>query len=182
MELRGYTTGSFQRGSPRWKEAAWYLVKCLFFESPWPWPSAVRVALLRAFGARVGQDVTIRSKVNVTFPWRLTIGDHVWIGEEVVLLSLAPITIGSHVCISQRAFLCTGSHAFESPKFDLIVKPIEVCSRSWLAASVFVAPGVTIGPDSMVRAGSVVLQAIPPRTIAGGNPAEVIRSVAVAQP
>ena len=49
-----------------------------------------------------------------------------WIGDEVLILSLAPVKIGSNVCISQRAFLCTGSHDFRSEGFDLITKPIEI--------------------------------------------------------
>ncbi len=176
MQLKGYTTGSFDRGAPRWKEALWVVVKCLFFLTPWPWPSSLRVALLRAFGARIGDDVTIRSQVNVTFPWRLTVGDHVWFGEEVVVLSLAPVTIESHVCVSQRAFLCTGSHDFRSDDFTLFVKPITVRERSWIAAQVFIAPGVEIGARSMVAAGSIVLENVPPRVLVRGNPAAVVKT------
>ena len=175
MQLEGYTTGAFERGAPRWKEALWVVVKCLFFQTPWPWPSALRVALLRAFGARMGKDVTIRSQVNVTFPWRLNVGDHVWFGEEVVVLSLAPVTIESHVCLSQRAFLCTGSHDFRSEMFELIVKPITVRERSWIAAQVFIAPGVEIGVGSMVAAGSVVIEDVPPGSLVRGNPAKVVK-------
>lgn len=143
--------------------------------NPWPWPSALRVAWLRAFGAKVGQGVVVRSYVNVTFPWRLTIGDHVWLGEEVLILSLAPVVIESHVCISQRAFLCTGSHNFRAPKFDLITKPIVIRQGSWVAAQAFVAPGIEVGPGSMVSAGSIVLQDVPPGVLAGGNPAKVVK-------
>ena len=175
MQLKGYTTGDFARGASRGKEMLWVAVKCVFFQTPWPWPSALRVALLRAFGARVGVDVTIRSQVNITFPWRLTVGNHVWFGEEVVVLSLAPVTIESHVCISQRAFLCTGSHDFRSQMFELIVRPITVRERSWIAAQVFIAPGVEIGADSMVAAGSVVLENVPPGTMVRGNPAAVVK-------
>ncbi|RYD73761.1 MAG: colanic acid biosynthesis acetyltransferase WcaF [Verrucomicrobiaceae bacterium] len=174
MKLEGYTLGDFDRGAPRWKEALWFLVKCIFFETAWPWPSQLRVALLRAFGARIGHHVVIRGKVNITFPWRLTVSDHVWIGEEVILLSLAPITIESNVCISQRAFLCTGSHKFRAPGFDLVTKPIVIRERSWVAAQVFVAPGVVIGPDSMACAGSIVLESILPGVVVRGNPARPI--------
>lgn len=67
MELSGYTTGSFERGVPRWKDFLWMAVSCVFFQTPWPLPSEIRVALLRAFGARIGEGVVIRAKVNVTF-------------------------------------------------------------------------------------------------------------------
>lgn len=178
MELAGYTTGDFDRGQPAWFEALWVVVKCLFFLNPVPWPSAVRVALLRAFGAEIGEGVVIRSNVNVTFPWRLEVGDHVWFGEEVIVLSLAEVTIESHVCISQRAFLCTGSHDFHAPGFDLVTKPIVVRTRSWVAAQAFIAPGVEIGQGSMVGAGSVVLESVPAQSLVLGNPAKIVKRFA----
>ena len=141
----------------------------------------LRVALLRAFGAPVGQGVVIRGKVNITFPWRLTVGDHVWVGEEVLILSLAPVVLESDICISQRAFICTGSHRFHAPGFDLVTKPITIRKGSWIAAQAFVAPGVEIGPDSMVAAGSVVLEDVPPRTVVRGNPAVPVAPSAKAE-
>lgn len=176
MKLEGYTVGDFQRGAPRWQEGLWHLVKAVFFLGGLPWPSAVRVAWLRAFGAKIGRGVTIRRGVNISYPWRLTVGDHVWLGEEVMILSLAQVTLGSNVCISQRAFLCTGSHAFHSSAFELRTKPIVVHESSWVAAQVFVAPGVEIGPGSRVGAGSVVLATVPPGVSVLGNPAAPLPS------
>ena len=162
INLASYTTGGFQRGAPPLKEAAWWLVRALFFLTPLPWPSALRVALLRMFGAQGGaRGVVIRSQVNITFPWRLPPGDHVWIGEEVLILSLAPVSIESNCCISQRAFLCTGSHDFSSPAFTLKTEGITICEGSWVAASAFIGPGVTVGPGSMVAAGSVATADVP---------------------
>jgi putative colanic acid biosynthesis acetyltransferase WcaF len=177
MQLKGYTVGEFERGAPRWKEALWIAVKCVFFQNPVPWPSGVRVALLRMLGAKIGRRVVIRSNVNVTYPWRLTIGDDVWLGEEVLILSLAPVAIESSVCISQRAFLCTGSHDFRSQGFDLVTKGITVRSGSWVAAQAFVGPGVEIGEGSMISAGSVVTENVPQRVIVRGNPAVVVKHV-----
>jgi len=151
------------------------VAKWVFFVNPVPWPSGLRIAILRFFGAKIGQRVVIRSNVNITFPWRLQIGDDVWLGEEVLILSLAPVVIESNVCISQRAFLCTGSHDFRTPNFDLITKPITIRASSWVAAQVFVAPGVEIGEGSMVAAGSVVSQDVPPKTLVRGNPAVVVK-------
>lgn len=171
MRLDRYDNSGFSRGASRVKEALWLLVRSLLF-APWfPVPSGLKVAALRAFGAKVGKGVVIRSRVNVTFPWRLEIGDHVWIGDEAVILTLAPVSIGSHVCISQRAFLCTGSHRFGSEDFDLVTKPISIGDRSWIAANVFIAPGVSLGRNSFCTAGAVVLRSAGPDVVLSGNPA-----------
>ena len=171
MNLAFFDNRDFDRGAPRWKEALWVAVRCIFFQTPWPWPSAWRVGLLRAFDAKIGHGVVIRANVNISHPWRLEMGDHVWIGEDVGILSLAQVTIGSNVCISQRAYLCTGSHDFRREDFKLKVAPIRVHDGSWIAAASFIAPGVEIGPNAMVSAGSVVFKNVEPGTRVRGNPA-----------
>lgn len=176
-DLSVYTTRGFDRGAARWKEALWIVVKSIFFLTALPWPSALRCALLRVFGARVGRGVAVRGNVNISFPWRLTVGDHVWIGEEVLILSLAPVVIEDSVCISQRAFLCTGSHDYTKPTFDLITKPITIRRGAWVAAQAFVAPGVEIGAGSVLAAASVAVSAVPPGVLARGNPAEVVKKI-----
>lgn len=178
MDLSVYDNSGFDRGVPRWKEALWVLMRGLFLQNPFPWPSELRVALLRAFGARIGQGVVVRANVNISFPWRLTIGDHVWIGEDVGILSLAQVTIESNVCISQRAYLCTGSHDFRREDFKLKVTPITIRSGSWVAAAAFIGPGVEVGSGSVVAAGSVVFQNVPANSLVRGNPAEVVRQSA----
>lgn len=172
IDLSNYQS-PFDRGASRSKQIAWAVVQFLFFTLPYPLPSRLRVLLLRWFGASIGHKVVIRAGVRVSFPWRLSVGDHTWIGDEVTILSLDQVIIGSHCCISQRAFLCTGSHRFDRPGFDLVTKPIDIKDGSWVAAQVFVAPGVTIGPNSMCVAGSVVLQSVAADTIVCGNPATV---------
>jgi putative colanic acid biosynthesis acetyltransferase WcaF len=174
MDLSVYDNSDFDRGAPRWREALWMAVRCLFFETPWPWPSPFRVALLRAFGASIGQGVVIRSHVNVSFPWRLRVGDHVWIGEYVGILTLAPVEIGSNVCISQRAYLCTGSHDIRQTDFKLRVAPITVRSSVWIAASAFIAPGVEIGEGAVVSAGAVVFNDVAAGSLVRGNPGVVV--------
>ncbi len=134
----------------------------------------MRCALLRAFGARIGRAVVIRANANISFPWRLVIGNHVWIGEDVGILTLAPVTIESNVCISQRAYLCTGSHDFRREDFRLRVAPITVREGSWIAAACFIAPGVEIGSGAIVSAGSVVFESVAPKTFVRGNPATVV--------
>jgi putative colanic acid biosynthesis acetyltransferase WcaF len=111
----------------------------------------------------------------------LTIGDHVWIGEDVGILSLAQVTIASNVCISQRAYLCTGSHDYRRDDFKLVTRPITVHDGSWIAATAFVGPGVEIGSGSVVAAGSVVFDNVPPNSLARGNPAIVAGEIGTRQ-
>ena len=135
-------------------------MRALFFQNSLPFPSFLRIFFLRPFGARVGRGVVVRG-VTITFPWRLEIGNHSWIGEQVFILSLAPVLIESNVCVSQRAFLCTGSHDRRSPDFTLLTKPITLREGSWVAAQAFIGPGVEIGAGSIVAAGAVVWKSVP---------------------
>lgn len=154
IDLSKFNNSEFSRGASRGKELLWWLCRSLLF-APWfPVPSKIKVAALRVFGANVGDGVVIRSRVNITFPWKLEIGDYVWLGDEVMILSLAPVKIGNNVCISQRAFLCTGSHDFRKESFDLITKPITIEDGCWICAQAFVGPGVTLSAGTMVKAGN----------------------------
>jgi putative colanic acid biosynthesis acetyltransferase WcaF len=163
IDLSKFTNQDFQRGVPRWKEAVWWVVRAVFFGHALPVPSAIKVVLLRWFGAKVGRGVVIRSRVNITFPWRFECGDDVWIGDEVMILSLDRVTLGSSVCVSQRAFLCTGSHDFGKVGFDLMTRPIVVGDSCWIGAQAFVTRDVGAGESvngvparvgSVKRAGS----------------------------
>lgn len=171
FDLSRYDNRNFDRGAPVWKEALWRLVQGLFFQPLWHVPSAIRVFWLRLFGAEIGQRCVVRAGVNIHFPWHLRAGDDVWFGEDCMLLNLAVIDIGSGCCISQRAFLCTGTHSYRQLGFDLITRPIRLGSGSWIGAGAFVGPGVAVGPQAVVAAGAVVVRDVPSQHVARGNPA-----------
>jgi len=171
IDLSKFHNETFSRGAPRWREALWWLCRSLFFSTWFPVPSAIKVAVLRFCGARIGTSVVIRGRVNITFPWRFACGDHVWIGDEVMVLSLDQVEIGSNVCLSQRAFLCTGSHDFTKETFDLVTGPIRIGDGCWVGAQAFVGPGVTMGPGSRCLAGAVVVKDVAAGVTVGGVPA-----------
>lgn len=170
QRLDRFTNSTFDRGRPVWVEVLWILTSILTVASRFP-GSRLRIAILRAFGARIGTGVVIKAGVRVKFPWRLTIGDYSWIGEDSWIDNLAPVEIGAHVCISQGCYLCTGNHDWSRSTFDLIVSPITVHSGGWLGAMSSVAPGVTIGPGTVVAMGSVVITDLPANMVCRGNPA-----------
>jgi putative colanic acid biosynthesis acetyltransferase WcaF len=152
MRLDLFCNTNFERGASRLKEAFWLLVSGLFVES-WLPGSGWRVALLRLFGARIGEGVVIKPGVKVKFPWRLAVDKNSWIGERVWIDNLGQVTIGKHACLSQGAYLCTGSHDWTSESFDLIVAPISIADHAWICAYTTLAPGSSIGEGAVVTMG-----------------------------
>jgi putative colanic acid biosynthesis acetyltransferase WcaF len=131
---------------------------------------------LTVFGARIGKKVIIRPTVRTTYPWKLTIGDYSWIGDDVDLYTLGEIAIGSNAVVSQKAYLCTGSHDPSEVDFPIYTKPIIVQDQVWICADVFIMPGVTVGAGAMVAARSLVTLDVPPTMVAMGSPAKIVRS------
>ena len=164
------------RGRSRLVEALWYGFKLAFFLTAMPWPSRWRALCLRLFGAKVGRGVVIKPRVNIHFPWKLTLGDHAWIGEEVFILNFEPVAIGAQACVSQRAFLCTGNHDYRDPAMSYRNAPIGIGDGAWVGAQVFVGPGVRVGADAVATAGSVVLSDLPPGMVCAGNPCVPVRA------
>jgi putative colanic acid biosynthesis acetyltransferase WcaF len=164
------------RGRPAWFVQLWWIVQALLFH---PSPQVMygwRRFLLRAFGARIGKGVRIRPSATVTYPWKLSIGDWSWVGDHATLYTLGEITIGDNSVISQHAYLSAASHDYNQPTFDLYAKPIHVGPEVWLAAHVFVAPGVTIGRGAVVGACSVVLKDVPQEMVCAGNPLRILHA------
>ena len=153
-ELSSFTQDGYDKGAPTWKQAAWFAVmNVIFFR--WWCPRGWRPKLLRLFGAEIGENVFIRHRVRVLWPWKLTVGDDCWIGEDVWILNLEPVTIGSDVCLSQGAMLCTGSHDRRRADFAYRNAPIVVERGAWVAVRATVLAGVTIGEEAVVGAGAV---------------------------
>lgn len=172
--LAAYDSSSFDPGRSLPWRLAWYATSLVVLESGWFPISSLKVGLLRLFGAHIGQGVVIKPHVRIKFPWRLVVGDHCWIGQEAWIDNLAGTRLGDHVCISQGAYLCTGGHDHRQPAFDLITRPIEIANGGWVGARAILLPGVTIGPQAVVAAGSVIHRDIGPGEIVAGNPAVLI--------
>ncbi len=163
----------FRGRSAVYTQLWWIVQSTLFGMSPqalFGW----RRWLLQLFGARIGKGVFIRPSVRVTYPWKLKVGDYCHIGDEVVLYTLGEIEIGDCVVVSQRSYICTGSHDYTSPTFDIYAKKTVIESEAWVATDVFVAPGIRIGSGAVVGARSSVFSDVPPGVIAVGSPARVV--------
>ncbi|WP_439883007.1 WcaF family extracellular polysaccharide biosynthesis acetyltransferase [Pontibacter sp. MBLB2868] len=171
VNLANYNNSWYNTGAGPFKRLAWYFVNVFFFQNPLNPSSALKVLLLRLFGAKVGKGVVVKPAVNIKYPWLLRVGDFVWIGEKVWIDSLVAVTIENNVTVSQGAMLLTGSHDYTSTSFELVVKEIILEQGAWVGAKAIVCPGVVCGSHSVLAAGSVATKSLQPYTIYQGNPA-----------
>ena len=132
--------------------------------------------VLRLYGAKLGDRVCIQRSARIEFPWNLEMGRYSSVGEGAWIYNLDKITIGEFTTISQRSFICTGSHDYTQPEMPLITKPIKIGKGVCIFADVFVAPGVNIGDYAVIGARSVVVKDIPPDTVSVGHPCKPIKS------
>ncbi|WP_032405426.1 DapH/DapD/GlmU-related protein [Rhodococcoides fascians] len=153
--LAGFTGAGYDKGRQFHIQVLWMLASSLVV-SHWWCPNSVRLRILRMFGAKIGVGVLIRHRVRIHWPWKLTVGDYSWVGEDAWILNLEPVSIGANTCISQSVLLCAGSHDRRSGTFEFDNAPIRVGDRTWIAARATVLRGVTIGNDVTIGATALV--------------------------
>ena len=134
-----------------------------------------RAALLRLFGADITGPVVIFPTARVMFPRNLSMAPRSMVGPYVNLYNLAPIRLEYGANLSQHCHLCAGTHDYTRWSMPLVTGPITVGRNAWLAADVFVGPGVTIGELCVVGARSVVMKDLPAHKVCAGSPCRPIK-------
>ena len=161
------------------RRIAWLIAQPLML-LPTRQMSFLRIGILRLFGATIGANCLIMSKVRVLMPWNLVLDDFVAIGNSVEIYNFAQVRIRRMTVISQRCYICTGSHDYTNPTMPLIWKPIGIGEECWVAAEAFIAPGVTVANGVVVGARSVVTKSIEsPWSVWAGNPAKHVKNRAM---
>ncbi len=178
-DLSAYNNSWYSPGAGFLKRGLWYLVSSAFFMSRFPF-NGIKVTWLRIFGAKIGKGLIVKPSVNIKYPWKLEIGNHVWIGENAWIDNLAKVSIGSNVCISQGALLLTGNHDYKKSTFDLEIKEIRLEEGVWIGAKALVCPGVTCASHAVLSASSVATADLEAYGIYQGNPAQKVRERTIA--
>lgn len=153
----------------------WYMTNILFFKSSWCVWSGFKSSILKIFGANVGAGLVIKPLVNIKYPWKLSIGQHVWMGENTWIDNLEQVTIGDHSCLSQGCLILTGNHDFNKATFDLKPAPVIIENGAWVGAKAVVCPGVTVHSHAVLTVGSVATSDLQPYMIYQGNPAQAVK-------
>ncbi|NJM99042.1 MAG: colanic acid biosynthesis acetyltransferase WcaF [Phormidesmis sp. RL_2_1] len=176
VQLAKYTPlSSYNAGASFLAQLLWFYIGSPLLMAYWLPFSGLKVRILRLFGAAIGAGVRIKPGVRVKFPWRLSVGDSCWLGENVWIDNLAPVVLDHNVCLSQGVYLCTGNHDWSKPTFDLRTGAIRIEHSAWIGAKAVVGPKVTVGEGAVLSLGSVASASLACWTIYAGNPAQPIK-------
>lgn len=173
-DLTRFNTGGY-KGGPAWKQFLWYPCQYFVFDTALPIPYSFKRWILRLFGARIGKGVVIKPNVRIKYPWRLSIGNHSWVGEAVWIDNLLEVHIGNNVALSQGALLLTGNHDYTDPTFAYRLGKIVLEDGVWIGANAVVCPDVVCQSHSVLTVGAVATKSLEPWSINAGNPAKPIR-------
>lgn len=138
-----------------------------------------RVLLTELLGA-LGEGSAIRPPLQCDYGYQTFVGARTFANWGLVSLDVATVTIGDDVQIGPNVSLLTATHPLEpGPRRDKweAAEPIVIGDNVWLGGGVIVCPGVTIGADTVVGAGSVVTRDLPSGVVAVGSPARVVRDL-----
>ncbi|GHD54455.1 sugar O-acetyltransferase [Streptomyces galbus] len=140
---------------------------------------AARPLLARLLGA-LGEEAHVRPPLYVDYGSNIRIGARTFVNYNLTALDVADILIGADCQIGPNVQLLTPTHPLEpGPRRDKLeaARPITIGDNVWLGGGAIVLPGVTIGHDSVIGAGSVVTKDVPPNVVAVGNPARPVRNL-----
>ena len=149
----------FHRDSPdyyRTRYALWLLTSAVFFTNAFNFmcPVRIKIIILKLFGANIGKSSIIKPGVKIKYPWKLKMGEAVWLGENVWIENIGSVIIGDNVCISQGVNLITGNHNFKSINFDLIEECIEIGDDVWIGCFNTILPGETVPQGTFIPANT----------------------------
>ena len=129
------------------------------------------------FDGTVPEGLGIFTPVQIDFPKQITFGKHVFINHSFTAMSVGGIEIGDNVQIGPKVTIVTTNHDPEN-RSVLRCKPVIIENGVWIGACASIMPGVRIGENAIIAGGAVVVKDVPANTVAGGNPAAVIRTLA----
>lgn len=136
--------------------------------------------LLKQIFGSMKENPVITAPFYCDYGFNISVGKNFYTNHNVTILDGAKVTFGDYVFIAPNCVFSTAGHAIDSElrcKGMEIALPITVGDHVWIGTNVSVLPGVTIGSDTIIGAGSVVNKDIPSGVIAAGNPCRVIRRI-----
>lgn len=135
-----------------------------------------RLMLLRIFGARIHPSASVRGGAKIWYPPNLEMAAGSVLADGVECYNMAHIYVGEGAIVSQRAFLCGGTHDYRLATNPLITRPIEIGPHAWVCAEAFVSPGSVVSEGCVVGARAVISGVLAPWSVYAGNPARKVKT------
>lgn len=136
--------------------------------------------LLHQILGEIKGELVVTAPFYCDYGFHISVGDHFYTNHNCTILDGARVTFGDYVFIAPNCVFSTAGHAIDAAQRDKgleIALPITVGSHVWIGANVSVLPGITIGDNTIIGAGSVVTKDIPSGVVAVGNPCRVLRKI-----
>lgn len=146
----------------------------------------LRWLFCKATFKKIGKKALIWPSVYVTHAYNIVAGDHLAINRGCHIDGRGGLTIGNHVLIGPDVFIGSSNHVVSpkdnAPRLFLghIPEPVSIGHNVWLGAHAVICPGVRIGDQSVIAAGSIVTKDVPEAVMVAGSPARVIKTLSVA--
>lgn len=175
LSLTTFDNTTFDKGASKFKQILWFYTHALFIKTSLIPLMGLKKKILQLFGAKIGSGFVIKPSVHIKFPWKLQLGDNVWIGEHVWIDNLDKVIIGDNVCLSQGALILTGNHDYTLSSFDFKNAPITLENGVWIGAKAVVCPGITCKSHAVLAVGSIATKNLKKYTIYQGCPATEVR-------
>lgn len=167
--------------SNKLRRALWNVTRVLCFR---PFGTKLfrqwRLAVLKCFGAEVDWSAEVYASAKVWAPWLLKMEAGSCLGPDTIVYNQAKVTLGRNACLSQYAYICTAGHQPEitnNAQTGLLVAEVKIGDGAWVGTKAFIGMGVEIGAGAIVGACACVFKDVEPRTVVGGNPAQIIKSL-----
>lgn len=145
-----------------------------------PWHSDQRKDLLKTILAKIGENFTVEVPFYCDYGYNIEIGENFFSNMNLVILDGAKVTIGDNVFIAPNVSLYTAGHPLDVKQRNAGLEyayPITIGNNVWIGGNVVILPGVTIGDNAVIGAGSVVTKDIPTNALAVGNPCKVVKEI-----
>lgn len=153
---------------------------CYEYNTLHPKENQKRNDLLHKILGRIDGDVLIEQPFFCDYGYNIKVGKNFYANHNLVILDGASVTFGDNVFIAPSCGFYTAGHPInpaERNKGLEYAKAIQVGNNVWIGGNVCVLPGVTIGDNCVIGAGSVVVNDIPANSVAVGNPCKVIKNI-----
>lgn len=153
---------------------------CCKFNQTMPNDTKARSALLKEIFGKCGNNMTVEPPFYCDYGSNILVGDNFYANHNLIILDGARVTIGNNVFVAPNVGIYTAGHPLDASRRNEGLEfalPVTIGNNVWVGASVVILPGVFIGDNSVIGAGSVVTRNVPPNVVAVGNPCKVLREI-----